>query len=87
LAERGARSTTRGTSSGWWAPKSAKKRKELAAELRAIFAATSSREQALGIASEVADRWRGKGHEKVACHLEEHIEECLACLLAFPESQ
>src|SRR5215212_164655 len=62
----------------------AKKRKELAAELRAIFAATST-EQALKIASEVADRWRGCGHEKVACHLEEHIEECLACL-AFPES-
>jgi putative transposase len=62
----------------------AKKRKELAAQLRAIFAATS-REQALQIASEVADRWRGCGHEKVACHLEEHIEECLACL-AFPES-
>jgi putative transposase len=62
----------------------AKKRKELAAQLRTIFAATS-REQALGIASEIADRWRGKGHEKVACHLEEHIEECLACL-SFPES-
>ena len=62
----------------------AKKRKELAAELRAIFAATNT-EQALQIASEVADRWRGCGHEKVACHLEEHIEECLACL-AFPES-
>ena len=62
----------------------AKKRKEFAAQLRAIFAATS-REHALGIASEVADQWRGKGHEKVACHLEEHIEECLACLY-FPES-
>jgi putative transposase len=61
-----------------------KKRKELAAELRAIFAATS-REQALRIASEVAHRWRGKGHEKIACLLEEHIEECLTCL-AFPES-
>jgi putative transposase len=62
----------------------AKKRKELAAELRAIFAATG-REQALRRASEVADRWRGCGHEKVAEHIEEHIEECLACL-AFPES-
>lgn len=49
-----------------------------------IFAATS-REQALAIASSVAEKWRGKGHEKVACHLEEHIEECLTCL-AFPES-
>jgi transposase-like protein len=62
----------------------AKKRKELAAELRAIFAATST-EQALGIASEVADRWRERSQEKVAEHIEEHIEECLACL-AFPES-
>jgi putative transposase len=62
----------------------AKKRKELAAELRAVFAATS-KERALGIASSVADRWRGKGHEKVAEHVEEHIEECLACL-SFPES-
>ena len=33
----------------------------------------------------MAERWRGKGNEKVACHLEEHIEECLTCL-AFPES-
>src|SRR3712207_2834372 len=60
------------------------KRKELASDLKAIFAATS-REQALEIASEVANRWRGKGHEKIACHLEEHIEECLICL-SFPES-
>jgi transposase-like protein len=58
-------------------------RKELGADLRAIFAAPS-REQALRIASSVADRWRGKGNEKVACHLEEHLEECLTCL-AFPE--
>ena len=62
----------------------AKKRKELAAEMRAIFAAPN-REQALRIASSVAERWRGKGNEKVACHIEEHIEECLTCL-AFPES-
>ncbi len=61
----------------------AKRRKEIAADLRAIFAATS-REQALGMASEVAGRWREKGYEKVACHIEENIEECLACL-AFPE--
>jgi transposase-like protein len=60
------------------------KRKELGAELRGIFAA-SDREQALGIALTVAEKWRGKGHEKVASHLEEHIEECLTCL-AFPES-
>jgi transposase-like protein len=60
------------------------KRKDLAADLRAIFAATS-REQALGMASAVARRWREKGSEKVGEHLEEHVEECLTCL-AFPES-
>jgi putative transposase len=70
--------TTSGTSSGWWA-----KRKELGADLRAIFAAPA-REQALRIASSVAQKWRGKGHEKVSEHIEEHIEECLTCL-AFPE--
>jgi putative transposase len=62
----------------------AKSRKELAAALRVVFA-QASREQALGMASEVARRWRGKGYEKVACHIEENIEECLACL-SFPES-
>jgi putative transposase len=60
------------------------KRKELGADLRGIFAAPD-REQAFGIASSVAEKWRKKGHEKVSCHLEEHIEECLTCL-AFPES-
>ena len=60
------------------------KRKELASDLRAIFAA-SERDQAIGIATSVAKKWRGKGIEKVADHLEEHVEECLSCL-AFPES-
>ena len=62
------------------------KRKELASDLRAIFAAPA-REQALQIASWVAEKWRKKkkGNEKVAEHIEEHVEECLACL-AFPES-
>jgi len=61
------------------------KRKELASDLKAIFAATS-REQALSITSAVAEKWRSeKGAAKIAEHLEEHIEECLACL-AFPES-
>ena len=60
------------------------KRKELGADLRAIFAAPA-REEALRIASSVAKKWRGKGIEKVAEHIEEHIEECLTCL-AFPES-
>jgi putative transposase len=62
----------------------AKKRKELAADLRGVFAAPDRR-SALDLASSVAEKWRGKGHEQIACHLEEHIEECLACL-AFPES-
>ena len=60
------------------------KRKELAADLRAIFAAPD-REQALTIASTVAEKWRKKGYEKVAERIEEHVEECLTCL-AFPES-
>jgi putative transposase len=62
----------------------AKRREELAADLRAIFAAPT-RPLALAIASEVAERWRKKGCEKVACHLEEHVEEC-PIGLAFPES-
>jgi len=62
----------------------APKRKQLAADLRAIFAA-SAREQALRIASTVAQKWREKGYEKVAEHIEEHVEECLTCL-SFPES-
>jgi putative transposase len=62
----------------------ASRRKELGADLRAIFAA-SAREQALGLASTLAQEWRKKGCPQVAFHLEEHIEECLACL-SFPES-
>lgn len=62
----------------------AAKRKELASDLRAIFAAPG-REQAFQVASSVAEKWRQKGNEEVAEHLEEHIEECLTCL-AFPES-
>ncbi len=63
----------------------AKKRKELAADLRAIFVAPA-REQALEIASSVAEKWRSeKGNAKVAERIEEHVEECLSCL-AFPES-
>jgi transposase-like protein len=62
----------------------ATKRKELGADLRAIFAA-SDRPSALKLASSMAQKWRQKGSEKVAEHLEEHIEECLSCL-DFPES-
>jgi putative transposase len=60
------------------------KRRELGVDLRGIFA-TTSREQALGIASTVAKKWREKGNEKVAEHLQEHVEDSLSCL-AFPES-
>lgn len=60
----------------------AKRRKDLAEGLRGVFAAPN-REVALGLASKLADRWRG-GHPGVAEHVEEHIEECLSCL-AFPE--
>jgi transposase-like protein len=59
-------------------------RKELGADLRAMFAAPA-REQALQLASSVANKWRKKGNEKVARHMEEHLEECLTSL-AFPES-
>jgi transposase-like protein len=62
----------------------AKKRKELGADLRGIFAAPVWR-CALELASSVAQKWREKGYEKIACHIEEHIEECLSCL-CFPES-
>ena len=59
------------------------KRKGLAEDLRATFAAPAL-EPALEIASSVAEKWREKGSPKVAEHLEEHVEECLSCL-AFPE--
>ncbi|MCA1738617.1 MAG: IS256 family transposase [Actinobacteria bacterium] len=62
----------------------AAKRKELASDLKAIFAAPE-REMAFGLASSVSEKWRGKGREKVTEHIEEHVEECLSCL-AFPES-
>ena len=59
------------------------RRKELSEGLRGVFAAPS-REVALRLASELAQRWR-QSHPRVAEHLEEHIEECLSCL-SFPES-
>jgi len=59
------------------------KRKELGEGLRGVFAAPT-KEAALSLAWELADRWRGS-HPEVAEHIEEHIEECLACL-SFPES-
>jgi putative transposase len=51
------------------------RRKELAEDPRGVFAAPS-REVALGLASELADRWRGS-HPGVAKNLEELLEECL----------
>lgn len=61
-------------------------RKELGADLRAIFvAAPATKEQALQIASSVAHKWRKKGNEKVAEQVEENLEECLTSL-ALPES-
>jgi transposase-like protein len=60
------------------------RRKELASDLRAIFV-SPDREQAMDIASSVAQKWREQGNEKVAGHLEERVEECLSCL-EFPES-
>ncbi len=59
------------------------RRRELAADLRAVFAAPDLG-SALGIASSVAEKWHGKGYPKIAEHIEEHVEECLSCL-AFPE--
>jgi putative transposase len=59
-------------------------RKELAADLRAIFT-VPARGPALEIASSVAQKWRKKANEKMAEHVEEHIEECLT-YLTFPES-
>ena len=56
-------------------------RRELAADLREIFAATS-REQAMTIAEAVAARWEAF-HPAVARLIEEGVEDCLACL-AFP---
>ncbi|MCA1728923.1 MAG: IS256 family transposase [Actinobacteria bacterium] len=61
----------------------AARRKELGADLRAIFAAPDRR-SALGLASSAAQKWRQKSYASVAEHLEEHVEECLSCL-AFPE--
>jgi transposase-like protein len=57
------------------------RRRELAEDLREIFAATT-REQAMTTAEAVAARWE-VSHPAVARLIEEGIEDCLACL-AFP---
>lgn len=58
-------------------------RKELAADLREVFAAPDL-ESALRIAATAAERWRPK-YPKAATLIEDHIEECLA-VLSFPAS-
>ena len=60
-----------------------KARKELAADLREVFAAPD-RESAMRIADITAERWRPR-YPKAAALIEDHIEECLA-VLAFPAS-
>jgi len=57
------------------------RRKELAEDLRELFAVTT-REQAMATAEAVAARWEST-HPRVARRLEEAIEDYLACL-AFP---
>jgi transposase-like protein len=57
------------------------KRRELAAGVREVFAAPTVT-QAMTIARRLAGQWRGS-HPRVAEHLEEELEDCLACL-AFP---
>jgi transposase-like protein len=57
------------------------RRRELADDLRAVFAA-STRAQAQAAAEEAADRWRPT-HPKLAARLEEGLEAALTCL-GFP---
>ncbi len=59
----------------------ASKRKEMTADLRALFTATTPI-QARTMARQLADKWRGT-HPAVARSLEEESEDCFACL-AFP---
>jgi putative transposase len=59
----------------------ASRRKELAADLRALFTATTAA-QARAMAQALADHWRGT-HPAVARSLEEESEACFACL-SFP---
>jgi putative transposase len=59
----------------------ASKRKEVAADLRALFTATTPI-QARAMAQQLADKWRGT-HPAVARSLEEETEDCFAALV-FP---
>jgi transposase-like protein len=58
-----------------------RRRREVADDLRAIFAA-STRTQAMAAAQAAADRWRPT-HPALASRLEEDLEEALTCL-SFP---
>ena len=58
-------------------------RKELAGDLREVFAA-GDRQSALRIADRAAEHWRPK-YPRAAALIEDHIEQCLA-VLAFPSS-
>jgi putative transposase len=57
------------------------RRKELAADLRALFTATTAA-QARAMTQALADQWRGT-HPAIARSLEEESEACFACL-SFP---
>jgi putative transposase len=57
----------------------------LEAQMTGAVGAAPAREVAPKLVEQLADGWRQKGYPKVAEHLEENIEDCLACL-AFPES-
>lgn len=59
----------------------ATRRAELAAGLREVFTATTL-DEARTRAAQLAETWRDR-HPKVAEQLDEHLEDCLACL-AFP---
>lgn len=57
------------------------RRGELGADLREVFTSPDA-ERARERAGQLAEKWR-KSHPKVAEHVEEEIEDCLACL-GFP---
>jgi len=61
------------------------KRRDLAAGLRAVFAAPTLAQARTG-ATALADTWR-VSHPRVAEQLEEELEACLACLAFPPEHQ
>jgi transposase-like protein len=56
---------------------SSKGSKELAADLRSIYA-SEERELCLLVASEVAEKWEGRGHDKLAKAIGDGVEDTLA---------